>query len=58
VDGAEEKNLDGAKKHLQQAFDRKQNVIAGEHMPDPSEDDSFVPYKNDKEFWAFVTSLK
>jgi tetratricopeptide (TPR) repeat protein len=55
---AEEKNLDGAKKHLQQAFDRKQNVIAGEHMPDPSEDDSFVPYKNDKEFWAFVTSLK
>jgi hypothetical protein len=46
------------KKHLQQAFDRKQNVIAGEHMPDPSEDDSFVPYKNDKEFWAFVTSLK
>ena len=31
---AEEKNLAGAKKHLQEAFDRKANVIPGEGMPD------------------------
>jgi hypothetical protein len=54
---AEEKNLAGAKKHLQEAFDRKANIIAGEKMPDPSQDDSFVPYRNNKEFWAFVEGL-
>jgi tetratricopeptide (TPR) repeat protein len=54
---AEEKNLAGAKKHLQEAFDRKANVIAGEKMPDPSQDDSFLPYRNNKEFWTFVEGL-
>lgn len=54
---AEAKDLTAAKKHLEQAFERKQNVIPGEEMPNPSEDDSFTPYKSDKQFWAFVTSL-
>jgi tetratricopeptide (TPR) repeat protein len=54
---AEEKNLAGAKKHLQEAFDRRANVIAGENMPDPTPDDSFLPYRNNKEFWAFVEGL-
>jgi hypothetical protein len=54
---AEEKNLNGARKHLQEAFDRKANVIAGEKMPDPSQDDSFLPYRNNKDFWSFVEGL-
>jgi hypothetical protein len=55
---AEEKNLSGAKKHLQEAFDRKANVIPGESMPDPAQDDSFLPYRNNKEFWTFVEGLR
>jgi tetratricopeptide (TPR) repeat protein len=54
---AEEHKLSDARAHLQQAFDRKQNMISGETIPDPSRDDSFLPYKNDKEFWKFVVSL-
>jgi hypothetical protein len=54
---AEEKNLAGAKKHLQEAFDRKANVIPGESMPDPTQDDSFLPYRGNKEFWTFVEGL-
>lgn len=54
---AEEKNLGAAKGHLQQAFARKANVVFGESMPDPTKDDSFLPYRNNKEFWAFVEGL-
>jgi tetratricopeptide (TPR) repeat protein len=54
---AEEKNLASAKKHLQEAFDRKANVLPGESMPNPTRDDSFLPYRNNKEFWAFVEGL-
>jgi tetratricopeptide (TPR) repeat protein len=54
---AEEKKLAGAKKHLQDAFDRKANIIPGESMPDPTQDDSFLPYRNNKEFWTFVEGL-
>ena len=55
---AEETNLAGAKKHLQEAFDRKANAIPGEGMPDPTQDDSFLPYRNNKEFWTFVEGLR
>jgi hypothetical protein len=55
---AEEKNLSGAEKHLREAFDRKTNVIRGERMPDPTTDDSFLPYRNNKEFWTFLESLR
>jgi tetratricopeptide (TPR) repeat protein len=54
---AEEKKLTDARNHLQQAFARKANVIRGETMPDPTKDDSFLPYRDNKEFWAFVESL-
>jgi hypothetical protein len=54
---AEEHNLAGAKQHLKEAFDRKANVIPGESMPDPARDDSFPPYRNNKDFWAFVEGL-
>jgi hypothetical protein len=55
---AEEKNLAGARNNLQKAFDRKANVIPGEKMPDPTTDDSFLPYRENKEFWAFLESLQ
>jgi hypothetical protein len=55
---AEEKNLTAARNHLQQAFARKANVIPGEAMPDPTEDDSFLPYHDNKEFWTFLESLQ
>lgn len=54
---AEEGKLADARVHLQEAFARKSNVIAGESMPDPSKDDSFLPYRNNKFFWTFIESL-
>ncbi|MGA8406090.1 MAG: tetratricopeptide repeat protein [Candidatus Acidiferrales bacterium] len=54
---AEEKKLGDARVHLQQAFARKQNMIPGETFPDPTKDGSFLPYKNDKDFWTFVEQL-
>jgi hypothetical protein len=54
---AEEKKLADARSHLQQAFARKANVIQGETMPDPTKDDSFLPYRDNKDFWAFVENL-
>jgi hypothetical protein len=55
---AGEKNLTGARLHLQQAFARKAAVNSGETMPDPTRDDSFLPYKENREFWSFLESLQ
>ncbi len=55
---AEEKKLSDAQIRLQQAFARKANLLPGEKMPDPTKDDSFVPYRNNKGFWAFLSSLQ
>jgi tetratricopeptide (TPR) repeat protein len=55
---AQEKNLADARKHLQQAFDRKANTLPGESMPGPTTDDSFTPYSSDKEFWSFLEGLR
>jgi hypothetical protein len=54
---AEEKDRTSARTNLQKAFDPK-NVIPGEKMPDPTTDDSFVPYRNDKDFWTFLQSIR
>jgi hypothetical protein len=54
---AEEHNLAGARQHLSEAFARSANMNAGEKMPDPKQDDSFTPYRDDKAFWSFLTSL-
>jgi hypothetical protein len=54
---AQDKNLPDARLHLKQAFQRKSNMLPGESLPDPSKDDSFLPYRNDKEFWEFVESV-
>ena len=55
---AGEKKLSEARVHLQQAFDRKRNMLPGEAMPVPTEDNSFLPYKDNKEFWAFLERLQ
>jgi hypothetical protein len=54
---AQDKHFADAKTHLQQAFARKANVLPGETLPDPSKDDSFLPYKDNQEFWAFIQTL-
>ena len=54
---AEQGNAIDAKMHLQQAFDRRANLLKGELMPDPTKDDSIVKLKKDKTFWAFVLAL-
>jgi len=55
---AGEKKLSDARGHLQQAFDRKANLIPGETMPVPTLDESFVPYKANREFRAFLERLE
>jgi len=55
---AEEKRLSDARRHLQQAFDRKSNIMSGETMPDPTKDDSFLPFRDDKDFWSFLQQLQ
>jgi hypothetical protein len=54
---AEQGNATDAKTHLQQAFDRRANVLKGESMPDPTKDDSILKLNKDKAFWAFVLTL-
>jgi len=54
---AEQGNAVNAKLHLQQAFDRRANVLKGESMPDPAKDDSILKLKKDSAFWAFVLTL-
>jgi hypothetical protein len=54
---AEEGNATDARTHLQQAFDRRANVLKGESMPDPAKDDSILKLKKDKAFWSFVLTL-
>jgi tetratricopeptide (TPR) repeat protein len=55
---AEQGKAKDAQMHLQQAFERKGNLIAGGKMPDPSADDSILKLKKNKEFWDFVQELK
>ena len=55
---AGEKKLPEARRHLQQAFERKANLNPGETMPDPTKDDSFAPYQTDKAFWSFLEGLQ
>ncbi|WP_141224002.1 tetratricopeptide repeat protein [Granulicella pectinivorans] len=51
---AEQGHAADARAHLQQAFDRKANVLPGEKMPDPARDSSFQKLKKDAAFWTFV----
>jgi hypothetical protein len=54
---AEQGDAAQAKAHLQQAFDRRANLLKGSSMPDPTKDDSILKLKNNKEFWDWVQTL-
>lgn len=54
---AQENKLTDARAHLQEAFSRRANVLPGEQMPDPTKDDSFTPYRNNRGFWTFLKTL-
>jgi hypothetical protein len=54
---AEAGDATAARTHLQQANDRRNNVLNGETLPDPSKDSSILKLRNDKDFWQFVQSL-
>jgi tetratricopeptide (TPR) repeat protein len=54
---AEGSNATDAKLHLQQAFERRANLLPGETMPDPASDDSFSTLMQDPDFAAFVQTL-
>ena len=55
---AQEKKLADARNHLKQAFDRRANMNSGEQFPDPTKDDSFLPYRGNRDFWAFLEGLR
>jgi len=55
---AGEKKLAEARIHLRQAFDRIVNVNPGEALPDPTQDGSFLPFKDNQEFWTFLKDLE
>ena len=54
---AEQGDAKAAKTHLQQAFQRRKNLLPGETMPNPNTDNSLLKLKNDQQFWSFVQSL-
>jgi tetratricopeptide (TPR) repeat protein len=54
---AERNDLDNTIKYLKTAFEYKQNIIAGEQMPDPSKDDSFQRFLQNEKFHKLLESL-
>lgn len=57
IDADDERAKD-AQAELQQAWERKANLDAGEQMPDPTKDPSFQKLKAKADFWSYVQSLK
>lgn len=50
-------DMDNTMKLLQKAFSYRANIIAGESMPDPRQDDSFKPFMGNQRFREFLDSL-
>jgi len=50
-------DLKMTKDYLSRAFQHRENVIAGEKMPDPRQDSSFQRYMKDEDFRKFLDSL-
>jgi tetratricopeptide (TPR) repeat protein len=46
-----------ARRHLQQAFERRSNALPGEPLPDPVLDTSLQKLQSDRAFWNFVRTL-
>ena len=54
----EMKDMDNAIKYLELAFDRRENIIPGERMPNPATDSSFKHFMSDDKFQAALKGLK
>jgi len=54
----EKNNMDKAIEYLKLAFDRRENMIPGEKMPNPATDSSFQRFVNDEKFIAALKELK
>lgn len=55
---AETNDEDNAIVYLKRAFERKDNVIRGESMPDPAKDDSFQHLMKSKKFLKTLKEIK
>jgi tetratricopeptide (TPR) repeat protein len=55
---AEMNDMDKTIVYLKQAFEYKENMIKGEHMPDPWTDDSFQRFIKDDKFVKALKELK
>lgn len=54
----EKENRDKAIEYLKRAFDRRDNMIPGEEMPNPATDSSFQRFMKDEKFKAALKELK
>ena len=54
----EKKDMDKAIEYLKLAFDRRENMIPGERMPNPATDSSFKQFMQDEKFRAALKELK
>jgi len=54
----EKKDMDKAIEYLKLAFDRRENMIPGEEMPDPATDASFERFMKNEKFRAALKELK
>jgi tetratricopeptide (TPR) repeat protein len=54
----EKKDMDKAIEYLKLAFDRRENMIPGEDMPDPATDSSFKRFMQNEKFKAALEELK
>jgi tetratricopeptide (TPR) repeat protein len=55
---AEMDDLDNTVTYLKRAFQYKENVIEGEHMPDPRGDDSFQRFMHNERFLAALREIE
>jgi tetratricopeptide (TPR) repeat protein len=51
-------DVDGAIANLKLAYEHKDNVIAGERLPDPAEDDSFQRFLKNDRFTSALREMK
>jgi tetratricopeptide (TPR) repeat protein len=55
---AEQENLDSAMANLTRAYEYKNNMLKGEHLPDPSTDGSFQRFMKNEKFLNLIDRLK
>lgn len=54
---AEAGKAEAARRHLQQAYDRRSHLITGESFPNPTADDSLQKLKGDEAFWGLAQRI-